>query len=451
MAKKQLYKQNNKDDKDDIVSKWCNEINAYETKAENWLKRCSNILGIYTNERKGISDENARRFNIFWANIQTMIPAIYAKLPNPQIQRRFKDNDDVGRVSSDILERCTKFILDCTKANETFEQSVLDYLLCARATLWVRYEPSFKDTSYTENNEKGEEVAVQDLDYEEVKLDYVNYEDFGHTCAKRWDDVTAVWKKCFLTRKELIKYFGEKIGKEIGLNSYDKDESGSQNGDRGSNTSKKTCNRACVYEIWDKITKKVYWISKTHREALKIKDDFLHLKDFFPCPRPLYATITNNTLIPTPDYIIYQDQCLELNQITVKIDVLTSALRVAGVYDSNAQGLERLLNGEDSNILIPVPNWQQFSEKGGIAGQIQFMPIKDVALTLRELYTARELQKSAIYELTGISDLLRGDTNANETLGAQEIKSNYASMRFQDRRAKLSRYLRDAIQIVVEI
>ena len=46
-------------------------------------------------------------------------------------------------------------------------------------------------------------------------------------------------------------------------------------------------------------------------------------------------------------------------------------------------------------------------------------------MTMRELVAHREVIKASIYEVTGISDIMRGQTVASETMGAQQLKSQW--------------------------
>jgi hypothetical protein len=444
-------KSKDKKDKEPLVQKWLQEISDYETIAQPWLNQCKKILRIYSAKRPTNSTDdnlNYARFNLLWANIQTMLPAIYAKLPEINISRRNKSDDDVGRVTSDILERSSNFILDCTKANDTFRTAMFDYLLCGRAALWARYEAEYKEIGYSEENEEGEEEQVNDLDYEEVKFEYVNYKDFGHNYAEKWEDVTAVWRKLYLTRTELKKYFGNEIGKEIPLNSISVTTSESAN-NRVDNDRRPS--KACIYEIWDKSSRKVIWISKDYHKACKEQEDFLKLKEFFPCTKPLYSTITNDSLIPIPDYILYQDQAMQLDELSQRIKILTKALRVAGVYDASTQGLQNLLTDTVDNQLYPVDSWASFAEKGGLQGVISWLPIKEIAEVLQGCLEMFEKQKAFAYEITGISDLLRGLSDPRETATGINEKKFSGQNRFQDRRAEVSRFLRDNIQILTEI
>src|SRR5438445_379103 len=66
--------------------------------------------------------------------------------------------------------------------------------------------------------------------------------------------------------------------------------------------------QATIFEIWWKPERCVYFVSKAYDRICKEVDDPLHLEAFFPCPEPLSATMTNDTMIPVPDYAESQDQ-----------------------------------------------------------------------------------------------------------------------------------------------
>jgi len=67
------------------------------------------------------------------------------------------------------------------------------------------------------------------------------------------------------------------------------------------------------------------------------------------------------------------------------------------------------------------------------------------------LQAHREAIKAQIYELTGISDIVRGASKASETLGAQELKSKYASVRIQKLQDEVTRFAQEVLQIKAEI
>jgi hypothetical protein len=72
-----------------------------------------------------------------------------------------------------------------------------------------------------------------------------------------------------------------------------------------------------------------------------------------------------------------------------------------------------------------------FAEKQGMKGAIDLVDLAPFASALMSCYQAMEQVKGQIYELMGIADIQRGQTDPSETLGAQIIKSNNAAGRLK--------------------
>jgi hypothetical protein len=206
-----------------------------------------------------------------------------------------------------------------------------------------------------------------------------------------------------------------------------------------------------IYEIWDRQKRKVIWISKAWPEILDEVDDPLKLEDFEPCPKPLFALTTTSNCIPVNDFVIYQDQYNELDLVNNRISLLVQACKVVGVYDSAATGIQRMLQQGSENTMIPVDNWAMFAEKGGVKGAVDWLPLETVIQALERLRQARDDIKGQIYELTGISDIVRGNTKASETLGAQNLKAQFASVRIQKLQEEVARFAQDILRIKGEI
>lgn len=453
MAKKKEVEQ------DDLHARWCEEIKLYEREADRWHSRGKNIVKRYKDERDA-NYEQSTRFNILWSNIQTLMPAVYARDPKPQIERRNKDKDPIGREASEVLERCTTYQIEQYGFGAMMKQAVLDRLLPGRGTLWVRYIPQFRDMQLTgteevqeegaqltddaegrEPSESGEDEPIQTIEYEYVQCDYVNWEDFGHTIARTWEECRAVWRKTYKSRKELVERFGD-IGENVPLD-YSPDDKAQK--------TREDMKKAVVYEIWDKDEKKAIWLCKGYPKVLEVRDDPLGLENFFPCARPLFATLGNDSLIPVPDYREYEDQARELDELTQRISSLTKSIKVVGVYDASAPALANLLNSGTENTLVAVSTWAMFAEKGGLKGAVDFLPVRDVVEALLQLYQAREAVKRDLYEITGLADIIRGASQASETATAQRIKGQFASMRLSDIQDDVARFARDTIKIVAEI
>jgi hypothetical protein len=416
---------------------------GYERSYKRWEARVDRIVKKYKDDSRYDRNPNAR-FNILWSNVQTIQPAIFARLPRPDVSRRFRDNDPIGRVASMMLERALEFEIEhYGDYKAAMSNSVLDRLLGGRGVSWVRYEPHIvgemaeeadgapddgyqvtEDTDEAETESGMENENPERIEYECCPVDYVHWKDFGHTVARTWEEVTAVWRKVYMTRPALVERFGEDLGYKIPLDTKPDDLKQSYKSNDG-------VYEAVIYEIWDKETGKVCWLSKSLGKILDERDDPLGLENFWPCPKPLYSTITTDSLEPIPDFVIYQDQARELDALCDRIDGLINALKVRGVYDASASELQRLFSEGENNTLIPVHNWMAFAEKQGMKGAIDLVDITPFAQALAQCYQAMEQVKGQIYELMGIADIQRGQTDPNETLGAQIIKSNNAAGRLK--------------------
>jgi hypothetical protein len=113
--------------------------------------------------------------------------------------------------------------------------------------------------------------------------------------------------------------------------------------------------------------------------------------------------------------------------------------------------VQKILEDGTENKLIPVDNWAVFGEKGGLKGVVDYFPVEEVMVVLSALYQAREAVKQALYEISGISDIVRGATKASETATAQKIKGQFATLRIDAMQAVAARFSRDIIGIMTEI
>jgi hypothetical protein len=436
------------------LEKYLRIIGQYDNEFAKWQARTKKIVKRYRDDSRGQGGNEAARFNILWSNVQTLTPAVYAKLPKADISRRFGDNDPVGRVASQLLERAIDFEIEhYPDFRSTMKYDVEDRFLGGRGTAWVRYEPhvapiGIEDdgVSITSAIEQGEGAPpnLEQIEYECAPVDYIHWRDFGHSQARTWEEVTCVWRWVYMNREALAERFGDEMARKIPLdqgpeplNAY--------------NEAKRTYNRAKICELWDKETQKVYWFCKGMPQMIDVRDDPLGVEGFFPCPKPLYATTTSDTLVPVPDFLLYQDQAMELDILSDRIDGLVKALRVRGVYDSSQPALQRLMTEGDNNALIPVDKWMAFSEKGGLKGSIDLLPLDTLANALIQCYRAREDIKSQIYEITGISDIIRGTSFASETATAQQIKGQYAGLRLRSMQEDVALFASELIRLKAQV
>ncbi len=422
---------------------WMSEIQASEKELDKWHRRGKRVVKAYEDERDAI-DENRRHFNLFWANTQIMKSALYSELPVPEVSRRFRNpSDDVGRVASLILERAIMYDLEKDDSFDEFmHQSVQDRLLPGLGCGWVRYEAETSEQARPLEDGTVEMVPV--VTSQETPVDYVYWEDVKWSPARTWYEVRWVCRDVYLDKDAADKRFGER-SKLITFKDYTRPRKSEGKNDTGPEF--QILNRGLVHEIWCKDTKKVYWVTPEAPEVLDCKKDPYNLPEFFPCPKFLLSTNTTSNFMPIPDYTLVQDQYEELNTINARIMLLVQACRVAGVYDQNSNQIQNLLKGTNENQLIPVDSWAMFAERGGVKGAIDWLPLEQIIKTIAVLNEARNEVKQQIYELTGISDIIRGTTKASETATAQEIKAQYASVRLKDYQNEVGRFIRGIVRI----
>jgi hypothetical protein len=436
------------------LEKYLRVIGTYENEFAKWQARVKKLVKRYRDDTRGSGGNETAKFNILWSNVQTLIPAVYAKLPKADVSRRFGDNDPVGRVAARLVERAIDFEIEhYPDFRSTMKYDVEDRFLGGRGTAWVRYEPHVAPigveddgVSITSAIEQGEGAPppLEQIEYERAPVDYVHWKDFGHSQGRTWEEVGQVWRWVYMTREALVERFGEEMARQIPT-------------DQGPETlnayrdSKRQYNLAKICELWDKETLKVYWLSKGMSHFIDVRDDPLNFEGFFPCPKPLYATTTSDNLVPVPDFVLYQDQAMELDILSDRIDGLVKALRVRGVYDASQPALQRLMTEGDNNALIPVDKWAAFSEKGGLKGSVDLLPLDTIAQALIQCYQARADIKGQIYEITGISDIIRGQSAASETATAQQIKGQYAGLRLRSMQEDVALFATEVIRLKAQV
>lgn len=446
---------------------------------KTWLVRAGKIQKRYRDERPE-RGTNAKRFNLLWSNIQTLWPAVFSQTPQPIVERRFMQKDPAARLASTLIENCLRFQIEISGYYETVSKCTLDYLLPGAGFAWVRYVPSFeqvedKTQSYATpgqamtgpgDTEKEPELAKDEqeggdgygegtnsyekLAYESICVDYTYYKNFLWGPANDWKCVPWVDRISYMTRDEMKKA-GFKDYKKITLDSSSvPDDDKTKGSDRDP---KGLVKKAEIHEIWCKESRECILIAPGTPDIIcKKETDPLKLEKFWPAPPPLFSTQTNDTLIPVPDYVEYQDQATQLDELSQRIYMITKAIKAAGVYDSSNKSLARLLQDGNDLRLIPVDQWAAFAEKGGMKGAIELLPVAELAAVLQGLYVAFENAKNMAYEITGMSDIVRGASEGGtKSATEQRIKGQYASMRLQTRQTKVASFCRDLICIMAEI
>ncbi|MBY2983519.1 hypothetical protein [Rhizobium leguminosarum] len=456
-----------------VGARWQQELERAQRYFKSWHDRCVKIEKIYLDQQSDQTNAAKRRFPMLWANTSVLQPAVYARVPQPVVERRFKDAQPVARMASELVERNLAYMGDEADIDSIMRAVRDDFLLCARGTVWLRYEADFEplDMGVQPSDPPangglpagllgglrsglpggmGEDGGAppEVISDERVCIDYVHWSDFLHSPARRWKDVTWVARRVPMTDGELEKRFGPDA-----MTSLQAQAAGSN---KGSNQTERAENegKTHVWEIWCKSENYTVWIADGAPVALEVSEPPLDLTHFWPCPRPAYGTMSTSSLIPVPDYVYYQQQCDEIDLLTKRVNKLTDQLRLKVFYPSGdgaiSPAIEKAMRPENDTVMVPIPEWAAFTDKGG-SKAIVTLPIDEVQKVIIACIQARKQLIEDVYQITGISDIVRGDTQASETATAQRIKSQWGSIRIRDRQSELARFARDIIRLAGEI
>lgn len=436
-----------------LAQKWQTEIQASQQELLKFHQDANRITQRYLDKRDAYGKDESK-VNLFWSTMQVLLSMLYARPPKADVARSFQDyDDDVARVSGTILQRLLNRAFDDNVSawDSAVRQGIEDWLVVGEGQIWLRYEVEVEPYEIPAVfDEFGQELSpaeeAERIVNEDAPCDYIYWEDFFYSPARTWHEVRWVARRVFMTKDQLVARFGEAIAAQVPLGNYSKKDQVNDQSPKHD-----PWNKAEVFEIWCKEKRKVYWYAKSCDVILDVKDDPLGLDGFFPCPKPLAANVTSSNFMPRADYIFAQDQFNELDEINTRITWLTRATRVVGVYDKSAEGIQRVFNQGAENQMIPVDNWAMFAEKGGIKGQVDWIPIQEVVNAIDHLRVYRQDKVTQIYEVLGVSDIMRGSSKASETAAAQQIKAQFGSTRIQLKQFYIADWITQALRIKAEI
>jgi len=406
-----------------------------DDKFRNWQATCQDIDEIYSREGTGFNRifDNAMfsyswadsQLDLFWASYEILKPATYARPPVPAVAPLFQDNKPLQTTTAELLERTSVSVFKRTCIDDVMKAVRDDLLFTNRGVMWLRYE-----------TDDGKKVCVE----------HVDRTDFRHEPARYWSEVGWVAKRSWMTRKEMRKRFHKTSGdayQDVKLEAR-RDEN---------DTRPDSVRKGGVWEVWHRADNKVYWVAEGCDKRLDEDKPHLKLDGFFPCPRPAYGTLQRRSLIPVPDWERYAVHFQKISTLTSRIYLLLEKVRMKGLIAAGGDigdAVEELIRSDDDEILIPVPGAAMMAT-GGAANIVSWLPLNELAQAIQGLIDARTQLINDFYQLSGISDIMRGATEAEETLGAQQLKSQFGSVRVQEKIDELQRIAADAVKIAAEI
>lgn len=464
----------------DEGGKWIARIAAATRLEKEWMDDAEKAVKAFSGEMSAADAGTASTlgntydFNILFANVETIVPAVINSPPAPDIRRRFQDEDPAGKDVAELIERAIRIQVDDGKLQVELEGQAQDAFLAGRGVVRLRFNSDFvkdakdelgdatdaaeqpnvddgsgKDDAYAGSVRSqlrgdgsaapaaGDAASPQErLANERITFEAVSWRDYRHGPAKRWSDRPWDAFRFVIPREDESAVFDAGL-----ISSQTNDEERKARGEADSDLT--------GWEVWCKRSKKVYFVDDDGI-ILKTVDDPLGLTNFFCISTPVQPVELTGRLKPVTPFAIYKRLADELDLTTKRINIITNHMKVKGWYPGDAGDIANMLTAEDAEF-VPIKDVEIWAANGGLAGAVAWWPVEKFVVVLKELYAAREQTKQAIYEITGISDIVRGASQASETATAQNIKTQWGSLRIQKMQRMMERGARDLFVMMSEI
>jgi hypothetical protein len=399
-------------------------LEAAEKQEDKWHKACDKAATAYASlDRLVKLASGDSEFQIFWANMEVIKPSVYARPPVPIVTPAFKERDPLVRTASEVMERLLVANMRKTDGHKQLCLVRDDLTLDARGVLWVEHETSGYNG----------ECAL---------MEHLLRQNFRHDPQANWQLVNWVARAGFFTEDEAKKRWKKVKWEDVDFKTKDIDTPDEYDVEK----------KVKVWQIWDKRSELVTWVAEGCEEVLDQGPPPVKLRTFWPCPEPAYATKEPNSLTPVPDWLFYADQVEEINRYTRRINNLVDQLKLKGFYEAGgeevATALSRALKSNDDKILVPITG---LSAIDGNKDLVQWLPLDKIIQAVSSMVEIRAQLIQDVYEITGISDIMRGQTQASETLGAQQLKTQYGNVRIRSRQEEMVRIGHEALEIAGEI
>jgi hypothetical protein len=390
---------------------------------KGWWKHAETATNLYNSEK----EDPANPYNILYSNTEVLKPSLYSATPKPDVRTRFLE-----QPSSPLTQLAENFLVvfsdPANPGEESFDnsldESVLSALVSGLGFVRIRHYPEKNIPICTESG---------------------TYKGLIWPAGNKWGKLPWIAFRQELTREEFFTQLGIPAEERQNLTADDPTEE--------PEGQSKTLEKTLVYECWERGTKTVHYLCEDWKGVLvKSEADPMQLHGFFPTPGLLQMTHKPGRLLPTPLYQYYRNQAEELNRVTARLNKVLSAIKVRGAYNSLlGDDLAKLLSDDDmENKLVPGKEAGLMTQAGGFDKQIWLLPLEALVAVATQLYQARVQIKQVIYEITGLSDIIRGSSVASETATAQNLKNKWGSIRLRDMQKSTASYVRDLYRLAID-
>lgn len=466
---------------------WISELEAAKKEMKKFHVRGTNIVKTFVddraNEDERTRDKSKPKWNKYTADIITKRCILYGNTPRVRVSRKFGDaKDEVARVAGEIMERHLNADIDSGKDDyaHALGNCLDDILGPGLGCLVVNYTSEHGEEEVTdeamvdeEGNELAPEVSNTPKLSENITIEYVNWADQLWSPCRTWGEMRWWARRTQMRREQLVERFAEPLGlaaaEEALANGQEPDQDylavgkrlarriplNSQKEDKAESSSafkKDPWGRSDVWEILDKEGKQRVWLVDGMDRVLDQQEDAYELDGFWSLPKPLIANPTTTAFLPVSDYTIWRDHYRGIDELFARICKLEEAIKAVGLYDAGSEQVKRLLEEGVQNKLIPSTNWAKFSEKGGIKGAMDFLPLDIFSSALQVLEARFETRVRHCDQLTGIADIMRGQVaEPGETATASRVKSRSGAVRMQALQDEFARFASETQTIKAQL
>lgn len=366
-------------------------------------------------------------FNIMWPTVEITSSALYSATPDPEVRRRQRDGDDIQKRAADAVERAIDFCVDTHDFDGNVRQGIDDMLIAGLGTARIKYIPKFGKTV----DEIGQEIEF--IKAQAIAVEHISWKHFHWQPCKSWEKCEWVAFQHQMSKKEVRQKYNVEASEEADPEEVDG-----------------KARKVPVYEIYHKPSKSITVIAEQFDEPLEIRKDDLGLEGFFPCPEPMMTNVQTDKLIPGADFKYYSNQYAELDKVAKRISTILTGSKAVSFYDAHFRELSKYRTAKDGD-LIPLDNMMEKLGDSSLNNVLAEYPLGANANALGMVVEYKKHLISEVYEILGISDIMRGETNAMEGVETQVLKSEFGANRIREKQGSVNRFCRDLFRIMGEV
>ena len=89
------------------AKKWRKELSDAKKREQDWCDKSKKLWDLYRGNEK-----TRNSFNILYSNTDILAPSLLNSAPVPDVRRRFRDDDPLGKAVSTVMERALSVVCD---------------------------------------------------------------------------------------------------------------------------------------------------------------------------------------------------------------------------------------------------------------------------------------------------------------------------------------------------